>query len=126
MGAILLYFYVPMFPWKDFLTGPIRKIQKHKGGKGHISQNSKKEEGKNGGKKKEEIFTQVEALILVCSPPSVGKALGATALVRPSLRRTHSNGNLPYNINVVSLDEIRVLKPKFMIFWAKYSPQEAG
>jgi hypothetical protein len=26
----------------------------------------------------------------------------------------------------VSLDEIRVLKPKFMIFWAKYSPQEAG
>jgi hypothetical protein len=86
----------------------------------------KKRRRKEWRKKKEEIFTQVEALILVCSPPSVGKALGATALVRPSLRRTHSNGNLPYNINVVSLDEIRVLKPKFMIFWAKYSPQEAG
>jgi hypothetical protein len=22
--------YVPMFPWKDFLMGRIRKIQKHK------------------------------------------------------------------------------------------------
>jgi len=30
VGEILLYFYVPMFPWKDFLMGRIRKIQKHK------------------------------------------------------------------------------------------------
>ncbi len=29
MGEILLYFYVPMFPGKDFLMGQIRKIKKH-------------------------------------------------------------------------------------------------
>jgi hypothetical protein len=27
---VLPYFYIPMFPWKDFLMGRIRKIQKHK------------------------------------------------------------------------------------------------
>jgi hypothetical protein len=41
--------------------------------------------------------------------------------MQPSLWRTHSYGNLPYNINIVSLDAIRVLKPEFMNFWAKYS-----
>ncbi len=30
VGEILLYFYVPMFPWKDFLMGQITKIQKNK------------------------------------------------------------------------------------------------
>jgi hypothetical protein len=30
VGKISLYFYVPMFPWRDFLMGQIRKIQKHK------------------------------------------------------------------------------------------------
>jgi hypothetical protein len=30
VGEILLYFYIPMFPWKDFLMGQIKKIQKHK------------------------------------------------------------------------------------------------
>jgi hypothetical protein len=29
VGEISLYFYVPMFPWKDFLMGWIMKIQKH-------------------------------------------------------------------------------------------------
>jgi hypothetical protein len=29
-GEIPLYFYVPVFPWKDFLMGWIRKIPKHK------------------------------------------------------------------------------------------------
>jgi hypothetical protein len=29
VGEILLYLYVPMFPWKDFLMGQIRKIQIH-------------------------------------------------------------------------------------------------
>ncbi len=38
-----LYFYVPIFRWKYFLMGRIRKIQK-------------KKEGKNGGKKKKRFL----------------------------------------------------------------------
>jgi len=30
MGEVMLYFYVPMFPWNNFLMGWIRKIEKHK------------------------------------------------------------------------------------------------
>jgi hypothetical protein len=51
----------------------------------------------------------VEVPILMCSPSvDKGKPWGY-ALMQPSLWRTHSYGNLPYNINIVSLDAIRVL-----------------
>jgi hypothetical protein len=30
VGEILLYFYIPMFPWKDFFIGRIKKFQKYK------------------------------------------------------------------------------------------------
>jgi len=53
-GAILLYFYVPMFPWKDFLMGQIRKIQKHKEERDR-SAKILKQEGKNGGKKRRDF-----------------------------------------------------------------------
>jgi hypothetical protein len=43
-------------------------------------------------KEKEKIFTHVEVPILVCSP------LVGNTLMQPSLRRTHSNWNLPYNL----------------------------
>ncbi len=52
MREILLYFYVPMFPWKDFLMGRIREIKKHKEERDRSDKNSKKQERKNGGKKK--------------------------------------------------------------------------
>jgi hypothetical protein len=42
---ILLYFYIPVFPWKEFLMGRIRKIQKTQEGK------------KNGGNKKKRFFS---------------------------------------------------------------------
>jgi hypothetical protein len=60
-----------MFPWKDFLMGQIRKIQKQKGGKGTDQENSKKQQGKNGGKKKKRFFNVhggSQVPILVCSP----------------------------------------------------------
>jgi hypothetical protein len=63
-----------MFPWKDFLMGWIRKIQKHKeerGGSGDFKKTRRKE----CRKEKEEIFMYVEVPILVCFP-SVGNALG--------------------------------------------------
>ncbi len=57
MGEIPLYFYVPMFPRKDFLMGWIRKIQKHKEERdGTGIKKKKKQEGKNGGKKKKRFF----------------------------------------------------------------------
>jgi hypothetical protein len=56
-GEILLYFYVPMFPWKDFLMRQIRKIQKHKGGNGTDQEFFKKnKKEKEWRKEKEEIF----------------------------------------------------------------------
>jgi hypothetical protein len=73
VGEISLYFYVPMFPWKDFLMGWIRKIQKHKEEKDR-SGKFKKTRRKEWMKEKEEIFMYVEVPILVCSP-SVGNTL---------------------------------------------------
>jgi hypothetical protein len=67
-------------------------------GKGQSRKIFKKE--KNGGKKKiiffilfYFIFMYIEVPILVCSP------LVRNAFVRPSIRRTHSYGKLPYNIS---------------------------
>ncbi len=53
---IPLYFYVPMFPWKYFLIGWIMKIQKHKEERDK-SEKFKKQEGKNGGKKKKRLLS---------------------------------------------------------------------
>jgi hypothetical protein len=62
---------------------------------GTDQENPKNQERKNGGKKKKRFyFMYMEVRILVYSP-SVGNALG---LPPSSLRRTHSDGNLPYNL----------------------------
>ncbi len=55
VGESLLYFYIPMFPWKDVLMGRIRKIQKHEE-KGDRSWKFKKTRRKEWRKEKEEIF----------------------------------------------------------------------
>jgi hypothetical protein len=86
-----------MFPWKDFLMGRIRKIQKTKGGKGHTVQEKKKK--KQEEKKKKRFFTYVEVPILMFSP-SVGNIL-----VRPSLRRTLSYGDLPHQPSALPENE---------------------
>jgi hypothetical protein len=92
VGEISPYFYVPMFPWKDFLMAQIRKIQKNK------------KERMEERKRRHCFVMYVEVVpILVCFP-SVGNAL-----VRPSLRRirrSHSNGNLPYNIMLAPMDAL--------------------
>jgi hypothetical protein len=62
VGEIPLYFYVPMFPWKDFLMAQIRKIQKNK------------KERMEERKRRYCFVTDVEVPILVCFP-SVGNAL---------------------------------------------------
>jgi hypothetical protein len=51
-----LYFYIPMFPWKDFLMGWIRKIQKHKEERDRSGIFFKNQEGKSGGKKKKRFL----------------------------------------------------------------------
>jgi hypothetical protein len=51
-----------MFPWKDFWMGRIRKIENHKEERAD-QKNSKKQEGKNGRKKKKRSFTCVEVRI---------------------------------------------------------------
>jgi hypothetical protein len=63
-----------MFPWKDFLLGRIREIQKHKEERGRSGE-FKKTRRKEWRKEKEEIFMYVEVPILVCFP-SVGNTLG--------------------------------------------------
>jgi hypothetical protein len=89
-----MYFYVPMFPWKENLTGWIKKIQKHKEERDK-SGKFKKTRWKEWRKVKEQIFMYLEVPILACSP-FVGDAL--RPLMQPSLRRTHSYGELPYNL----------------------------
>ncbi len=117
--AIFLCSHVPM---ERFFDGTDQENSKTQGGKGQISKNFKTR--RKEWRKEKKRFWRRYVPILVCSP-SVRKAReespGATALMQPSLWRTHSYGNLPYNINIVSLDAIRVLKPEFMNFWAKYS-----
>jgi hypothetical protein len=77
--------YIVMFPWKDFLMGRIRKIQKHKERrKGTDQENFKKTRRKEWMKKKEKIFIYMEVPILMCSP-SVGNTFGLlTSCYTPS------------------------------------------
>ncbi len=93
MGEIPLYFYVPL---KRFFDGTDQDNSKTQGGKGHQENSKKKKKKKEWRKEKEEIFTDVEVPILVCSP------LARNALMLPPscnlpLEETHSYGNLPYN-----------------------------
>jgi hypothetical protein len=73
--------------------GRIGKIKKHKGERDK-SGKFKKRRWKEWRKEKGETFTFMEVLILMCST-SVGNTKG----YRPcaTLRRSHLNGNLPYN-----------------------------
>ncbi len=97
--AIFLRSHVPM---KRFLDGMDQENSKTQGGKGQIRKIQEKQEGKNGGKKKKRFFlyitTYMEVPILT-HVFSIGREhTQAIALVQPSLWRTHSYGNLPYNI----------------------------
>jgi hypothetical protein len=67
MGGIFLYFYVFMFPWKDFLMGWIRKIQKHKEERDRLGKFIKTRRKECRGEKKD-IFTYMEVPILMCLP----------------------------------------------------------
>jgi hypothetical protein len=55
VGEIPLYFYVPMFPWKDFLMPRIMKTKKHKKERDR-SGKFRKTSRKEWRKEKEEIF----------------------------------------------------------------------
>jgi hypothetical protein len=67
-----------MFPWKDFLMGQIRKIQKHK------EERDRSGKFKKTRKEKGEIFPFVEVPILKCS--------------REGGSHLHEGSNLPYNL----------------------------
>jgi len=64
VGEIPLYFYISMFPWKDFLMRQIKKAQKHKEERNRSGKNLKTRR-KEWRKEKEEIFTYLEVPILV-------------------------------------------------------------
>jgi hypothetical protein len=79
-GENLLYFYIPMFPWKDFLMEQIRKIQKHKEEMEQIRKKKfkNKKERMEERKRRDFIFMKViymKVPILMCSP-SVRNTLG--------------------------------------------------
>jgi hypothetical protein len=82
VGEILLYFYVPIERFFDVTDQENSKTQ----GK-----------GKNGGKKKKRFFYihggSHTRVFSICQ-----ERPWANTLVQPSLRRTHSYGNVPYNI----------------------------
>jgi hypothetical protein len=75
-----------MFPWKDFFDEMDQE-------------NSKKQEGKNGGNENKRFFLIFFGKVPRTRVfPTGWECPHVTALVRPSLRRTHSYGNPPYNI----------------------------
>jgi hypothetical protein len=77
---------------EQFLMGRIRKF-KNTRRKGTNQENSIKQEGNNGGKKeKRSLHMWGFPYWCVCH------WLGMPRAVRPSVRRTHSYGNPPYNI----------------------------
>jgi hypothetical protein len=57
-----------MFPWKDYLMGWIRNIQKYKEKRDRSGKFKKKTTRKQWSKENEEILTPMEVPILVCSP----------------------------------------------------------
>ncbi len=67
--------------------------------RGTDQENSKKQHGKNGGKKKERFLHSWRFSCSCVLHRSTTPR--ATALMRPSLRRTHSYENLPYNLKIV-------------------------
>jgi hypothetical protein len=84
--------YISTFSWKGFLLGWIRKIQKHK------------EERDRSGKFKKTMEERKTRDFYIPGGSHthvfcIGQTTRATALVRPSLRRTHSYGNLPTTLN---------------------------
>jgi len=70
VGEIRLYFYIPKFPWKDFLMRRIQKVQKHE--ESDRAGNFKKTRRKDWRKEKEEL---VQTLRFPVYSPSVGNAL---------------------------------------------------
>jgi hypothetical protein len=61
-------------------------------------ENLKQQEGKNAGKQNKRFLCTWRfhtCVFSICQ-----KCPRATALTKPSLRRTHSYGNLPYNIEI--------------------------
>ncbi len=94
MGEIPLYFYVPMFPWKDFLMGWIKKIQKHKEERDKLGKFKKTR--RKEWREKRDFYIRGGSHTRVFS---IGQERPQhTALMWPSLRKTHSYGNLSYNI----------------------------
>ncbi len=89
--------YISMFPWNNFLIGQIREL-KNTRRKGRNQENSRKQEGNNGGKKeKRSVRTWRFPYWCVCH--WLGMPLGyhpCATLRQPSVRRTHSYGNIPY------------------------------
>jgi hypothetical protein len=89
----ILCSHVPMFPWKDFLMGRIKKMQKHKEERDR-SGKFKKTRKKEWMKEKEEISMYVEVPILVCSP-SVGNTLGLLPSSNPPSGEPTCIGTFP-------------------------------
>jgi hypothetical protein len=56
VGEILLYFYVPMFPWKDVLMGQIMKTKKTQRGKGQIRRIQKKKPERMEERKRRDLI----------------------------------------------------------------------
>jgi hypothetical protein len=84
-----------------FFDGMNQEISEIQGGKGQIRKIQKKTRRKEWRRERDEIFN---LKIYICGGSrtrvfSIGwEHPWATALMQPSLMRTHLSGNLPYNI----------------------------
>jgi len=95
-GRSVLYFYVPMFSWNNF-DGTDQENSKTQGGRRQIRkiQENKKEMMEERKRRERSLLMWRFPYSCVCHWLGMPRT---TTLVRPSVRRTHSYGNLPYNI----------------------------
>jgi hypothetical protein len=91
--------YISTFPYahgKIFLMGGMRKIQKHKEERDRSGKFKKNKKERMKEIKRKDLC--VHGISHTCVFSIGWGCPQATALVGRSLRRTHSYGNLPYNI----------------------------
>jgi hypothetical protein len=93
VGEIPLYFYLPM---ERIFDGMEKENSKHKEERDKSEKIKKNKKERMEERKRTDFYVLGGSLTCVFS---IGRGCPrAAALVQPSLRRTHSYGDLPYNL----------------------------
>jgi hypothetical protein len=99
VGESLLYFNIPMFPWKDVLMGWIRKIKKHEEKRGQIRNVKKNKKERMEERKRRDFLSYVEVPILIMCSSLFGNTLRLPPLCNPPSGEPTCMGTSPTKNN---------------------------